>query len=79
MMSSRLTPDRRRALELLATNGYGMSEELLMLGYGFSRETLADVYSGLVATERKVTTAGGKTVQFVRVRITPTGRRAIGE
>jgi hypothetical protein len=41
MMSSRLMPERRRARELLASSSRGASEELLVLGHGFSRRMLA--------------------------------------
>jgi hypothetical protein len=34
-------PERRRARELLASSSRGASEELLVLGHGFSRRMLA--------------------------------------
>ena len=34
---SRLSPKARRALELLANNPFGVNEDLLRVGHGFSR------------------------------------------
>ncbi len=58
----RLTPERRRALKLLASSCHGASEELLVRDHGFSRGVLASlVLGGLAAAEREVIIAGGKT------------------
>ena len=49
-----------------------------MRGHGISRRMLAGlVRTGLVAEEREVIKAGGKTIEVVRVRITEAGRKAI--
>ena len=63
----RLSSERCRALELLASSRHGASEELLGLGR-----------CGLAAAEREVAMAGGKAIEVVRLRITAAGRRAIG-
>jgi hypothetical protein len=78
MTSSRLTPERRRALEVLASSRHGVNAELLVHGYGFSRRVLAGlVRAGLAAAKREVVMAGCKAVELVRLRITAAGRRAI--
>jgi hypothetical protein len=74
----RLSPERRRALKLLASGRHGVNEELLVRGHGFSRAVLASlVLRGLAAAEHEVMIAGGKAMEVVRVRITEAGRRAI--
>ncbi len=74
----RLSPDQRRALELLASRRHGVNEELLVLGHSFSRRMLAGlVRRGLAAAEREVVKAGGKTIEVTRIRITKAGRQAI--
>ena len=78
MTLPRLTLERRRALELLATIPNGVNEELLVLDHGFTRRML----TGLVRTglaEREVVKAGGKPIEVVRIRITNAGWRAIEE
>jgi hypothetical protein len=78
-MKSRLMPERRRALELLAKSRHGANEELLVRGHGFKRPMLVGlVRSGLAAAEREVMKAGGKAIEVVRLRITAAGRMAIG-
>jgi hypothetical protein len=47
MTSPRLSPERRRALELLARDRHGVNAELLVRGHYFSRRVLA----GLVRAE----------------------------
>jgi hypothetical protein len=74
----RLGAEQRRALKLLASSRQGVNEELLVRGHGISRRMLAGlVRTGLVAEEREVIKAGGKTIEVVRVRITEAGRKAI--
>jgi hypothetical protein len=73
-----LSPEQRRALELLAGDRHGVNAELLLYGHGLTRRTLAGlVRAGLVATRREVM-AGAKAVAVVRLRITTAGRSAIG-
>jgi hypothetical protein len=79
-LGPRLTPERRRALKLLASSRHGVNEELLVRGHGFSRGVLAGlVLRGLAAAEHEVMIAGGKAMEGVRVRITEAGRSAIEE
>jgi len=77
MTSPRLTPERRRALELLASSRHGANEELLVLGHCFSRRMLAGlVRRGLAAAEREIVKAGGKPIEVSRIRIAKAGRQA---
>jgi len=76
--SLRISTERRRALELLASNRHGVNEEMLVHGHGFSRRMLAVlVRVGLAASERAVMMAGNKPVEVIRVRIADAGLRAI--
>jgi hypothetical protein len=78
MTGPRLTTERRRALELLASIPYGVNEELLIHGQGFKRQTLVGLIRvGLATAEREVVKTGGKTIEVVRIRITNAGWRAI--
>jgi hypothetical protein len=78
MTGPRLTPERRRALELLASSPEGINEELLVHGHGFKRQMLVGlVRFGLATAEREAMTADGKPVEVVRIRITNAGWRAI--
>jgi hypothetical protein len=75
----RTSSEQQRALKLLASSRYGVNEELLIRGHGFSRGMLASLNRRrLAVTQREVAMAGGKAVEVVRVRITAAGRRAIG-
>jgi hypothetical protein len=54
MTAPRLSPERRRALKLLASSLYGVNEELLVCGHGFRRWVLASlVRRRLAAAEHK--------------------------
>jgi hypothetical protein len=80
MTSSRLSPEQRRALELLSGDRHGVNAELLVYGHGFKRRVLAGlVRRKLAAAKREVAMAGGKAIEVVRLRITAAGLRAIGE
>jgi hypothetical protein len=80
MTLPRLTPERRRALKLLASSRHGLNEELLIYGHGFKRPMLVGlVRAGFAAAEREVVKAGGKAIEVVRIRITAVGRRALEE
>jgi hypothetical protein len=73
-----LTPERRRALELLASSRQGVNAELLVHGHRLSRRILAGlVRAGLVAAKREMVMAGGKSVEVIRLRITNVGRRVL--
>jgi hypothetical protein len=75
----RLSPSRRRALELLASSSGGVNAALLVHIHCLKRHVLAGlVRRKLAAAERVVAMAGGKAVEVVRIRITAAGRRAIG-
>jgi hypothetical protein len=66
MTGPRLSAERRRALQLLASSRHGVNEELLVL-----------VRARLAAAEREVVKAGGKAIEVVRIRITKARRQAI--
>jgi hypothetical protein len=72
-------PDRRRALEFLASCRDGCTEAM-MLAHGFPIDMMVElVNAGLasVTTERVV--AGGLKMEVARVRITEAERRALGQ
>ena len=78
MTRPRLTPERRRALKLLARSRHGVDEELLVHSHGFRRPTIVGLVSaGLATARREVMKAGGKPIEVVRVRITEAGRKMI--
>ena len=78
MTVARLTTERRRALELLASSPEGINEELLVHSHGFKRQMLVGlVRFGLATAEREAMNTGGETVEVVRVRITAAGRKVI--
>ena len=72
------SPEWRQALQLLARNPRGTIEDVLELGHGFSRETLATlVLNGLAMVMTETLSLGGATIKIERMRITDAGRRAI--
>jgi hypothetical protein len=76
----RLSSEQRRALELLASNPHGATEELLGYGHGFTMRMLARlVRAGLATVQRRVIVAGDTLVEVGKVMITDAGRRAIEE
>ena len=73
-----LTPERRRALQLIASSPGGIASELLVLAHEFSRDMLAGlVVAGLATVVAETLKADGPTIKVERVRITDAGRRAI--
>jgi hypothetical protein len=75
----RLSPTRRRALELLAGRPSGVTKKLLVVAHGFEGDMIAGlVRTGLATAERETTSVGGKTTEVVRIRITDAGRRVLG-
>ena len=75
---SRLSPKARRALELLANNPFGVNEDLLRVGHGFSRGMTAGlIRAGLALRYRMPLRVGGRTIEVIYVRITDDGRRAL--
>jgi len=76
----RLSPEQRRALELLTSSPHGTTEELLVFSHGFSRRMLAGLIRAELATvRRRVIVAGVTPVEVGKVMITASGRRAIEE
>jgi hypothetical protein len=74
----RLTPEQREALELLASEPQGATEELLVLAHGFDGDIIAGpVRSGLAMARRENMKAGGRAIEVVRIRITGAGRKAL--
>jgi hypothetical protein len=72
-------PDRRRALELLASCPNGCTEAIL-LAHGFTIEQMGDlVRSGLVSTRTERVVARSRTYEAARVRITEAGRLALSD
>jgi hypothetical protein len=70
-------PDRRRALELLASCPDGCSE-VLMAAHGVPAPLLAElVRDGLAAELARRVVAGGRTLNVARVKITEAGRRTL--
>jgi hypothetical protein len=70
-------PDRRRALELLATSPDGATEAI-MLAHGFTVDQMVElVRAGLASATPERVVAGKRATQVTRVRITEAGRRAL--
>jgi len=75
---SHFSPDWRQALQLLARDPRGATEDVLELGHGFSRETLAMLaLAGLATVVTETLKANDATFKIERMRITDAGRRAI--
>ncbi len=75
---SDFSPDWRQALQLLARSPRGATEDVLELGHGFSRETLAMLaLAGLASVVTETLRANDATFKIERMRITDAGRRAI--
>jgi hypothetical protein len=78
MTVRRLTTEQREALELLASDPQGATEQLLVVAHGFESDMIAWlVRSGLATATRESMKAGGKTIEVFRIRITEVGRKAI--
>ena len=74
----RLSPSRRRALELLATSPDGATKESLVLVHGISRDIMAGLVRTRLATARPETAkGGGNRIRGWRYRITNAGRLAL--
>ena len=73
----RPSPDRRRALELLAGSRNGYTKAILR-AHGFSSDMMVElVKAGLATTKRERMVADGRQTDVVRVRITDAGRQAL--
>jgi hypothetical protein len=72
-----LSTDQHWALTLLADSGPGGCPEALLLAHGFTTDLLTDLLRGGLATKHHETmSAGGRTIDVVRLRITDAGRKA---
>jgi hypothetical protein len=72
-------PDRRRALELLASCRGGCTEPM-MVAYGFSIEQIVElVRAGLASASAERVVAGKLKLEIARVRIIGAGRQVIRE
>jgi hypothetical protein len=70
-------PDRRRALELLASCSDGCTEAM-MLAHGFNIEQMVElVRAGLATATPEWMVAGSHKMEVARVRITDARRRAL--
>jgi hypothetical protein len=70
-------PDRRRALQLLASCRDGCTEAI-MLAHGFSVEQMVElVRAGLASVAAQRVVAGQDVMEIARVRITEAGRWAL--
>ena len=75
----RCSREQRRALKMLADAPTGVSEEVLVVAYGFSAEMLAGLVLAALArvvTETR-TVRRGFTTKIQRYRITDDGRRVL--
>ena len=71
-------PDRRRALQLLASCRDGCTEAI-MLAHGFKIDVLVElVRAGLATATSERVVAGGRTIKVARVRITRGGAASAG-
>jgi hypothetical protein len=75
----RLGRNQRRALEILADTGPRGVTEAALLVQGFRTSMLAGlVRDGLAMVVTEPVRAGGQTIEVVRIRITDSGRTALG-
>ena len=78
MTEPRLSAEQRQALELLANDPHGATENLLVLAHGFDGDVIGGlVRRGFATAKRESMKAGGKTIEVVRIRITAAGREAL--
>jgi hypothetical protein len=71
-------PEWRKVLQLLARSPRGATEDVLELGHGFSRETLAKLtLAGLAKLVTETLRVDDGTFTIERLHITDAGRRAI--
>jgi hypothetical protein len=75
----RLSPQPRRALELLGSTHTGTTEALLVRVHGFDSDMIAGlIRAGFATAEGNVVKTGEKAIEVVRIRIATAGRQAIG-
>jgi hypothetical protein len=74
----RLSQEWRRALQLLASNPRGTTEDMLVVGHGLSADMLAMlVLAGLAKVVTETLRAEGGTFTGERLQITEPGQRAL--
>jgi len=76
-----MEPEQRRALEMLAGIPRGATKAVLIHGYGFAPHTLDDLIRGGLVMDASESFPIGTNqiiVEVRRLRITDTGRQAIG-
>jgi hypothetical protein len=72
-----LGAEQRRALQLLASSPFGVTEAI-MLAHGFKRQMIGNLSGAGLATARsKTVKVGDNAVAVGRVRITEAGRMAL--
>src|SRR5262245_36739469 len=71
-------PDRRRALELLASSPDGCSEAV-MLARGFTVEQMVELVHAGLATTNAERAMGARIIEVARVRITEAGRSTLSK
>jgi hypothetical protein len=73
----RLSAERRRALELLASNQNGITE-VLLFAHGVTPHMLGRLLrSGLAIVHRETIKSDDQTIEIGRITITDAGRRAL--
>ncbi len=73
-----LSPEWHQALQLLASSPRGTTEDMLVLGHGFSGDILAMLLlAGLATVVTETLRADGPMIKVERVMITDAGRRAV--
>jgi len=78
-MARRPKPDRRRALELLASCRDGCTEAILR-AHGVTIPQMVElVRAGLASATPERVVAGGRTIEIATVRITEARRRALAK
>ena len=73
---NRLSPEWRQVLQMLASSPRGATEEVLVLGHGFSRDMLAMLLLAGLATVVTETLRAGH-CKIERMVITDAGKRAL--
>lgn len=74
-----VSPDQRRALNLLAGSAHGCTQSI-MLAHGFSSKILADlIRDGLATTEPGTMRASGRQIEVMWIMITDAGWEALDQ
>jgi hypothetical protein len=73
-----LSPQWRRALEILADAGLSGATDAELMAQGFSAEMMASlVLSGRTVVTVEAENGGDRTIKIVRMRITDAGRKEL--